>query len=460
MRVRPKATRPAAASRSAEAARPAARAPRAASDGFEPRGGARSDKSLAKMIQAATSIGRSDGPEGKEPLLNPREARRVSSVFDALPPGPRRELAGLLTGLGGPGAVVARGLFLRAVSARAPALPGDGQAMSTLREFAGRLQAMTPEQMRAHATVLDLDSRRNDSAFDPQVLWDKRGTVRERAGATTDAGNDGLFQRFTASCGPTTLQMMMAEADPVLAFALNDEGLRKDSTHGKVADFQRTRLESLGGVALGRVESQLRSRLKNALGRQEAGGAVSAAQGKALLHHALGRGPLDASAAKALEAVRGAYDGFPTGEELSRLRAEPLPRSDAGIDGEALVNALSRLLGPLTGTLYQATAPAEGFGRGQAARYLDSVSQALRHGDDVPFGTSEPAHWMLLTAVKGREPSRSFLVSDPDGGRTAWVTEKDFVDGTFGDKQFHLNTPRERPYVDSFLLPKPGAAPR
>ena len=34
------------------------------------------------------------------------------------------------------------------------------------------------------------------------------------------------------------------------------------------------------------------------------------------------------------------------------------------------------------------------------------------------------------------------------------MKEKDFVSGTFGDKQFHLSTPDQKPYVDCFFLPK------
>ena len=77
----------------------------------------------------------------------------------------------------------------------------------------------------------------------------------------------------------------------------------------------------------------------------------------------------------------------------------------------------------------------------------------LKQGIDVPFGISEPGHWMLLSAVKGKKPRRQFLVSDPDGGKTDWVKERDFRSGAFADKQFHLSEADDRPFVDSFLLP-------
>jgi hypothetical protein len=81
------------------------------------------------------------------------------------------------------------------------------------------------------------------------------------------------------------------------------------------------------------------------------------------------------------------------------------------------------------------------------------VEKALKSGFDVPIGTSEPAHWMIAVAVKHEDGARQFMLSDPDGGKTAWVSEKDLVSGKALDTVFHLPKPGERPYVDSFFLP-------
>ncbi len=72
---------------------------------------------------------------------------------------------------------------------------------------------------------------------------------------------------------------------------------------------------------------------------------------------------------------------------------------------------------------------------------------------DVPFGIAEPAHWMLLSAVEGEGAERRFLVSDPDGGRTVWVSDADLRSGEFARTQFHLCEDKDRPYIDSFVLP-------
>jgi hypothetical protein len=246
--------------------------------------------------------------------------------------------------------------------------------------------------------------------------------------------------------------MALAEADPVYALALHDAGLLSDRTDDGVADFQRQLLEACGGIAVGRRELVTSARLKNALGRLRRTGQITRPQSDALVAYAGRRGPLDAAARRALEACRDLADGFPTDDELDRLRRATL-RRDEGTGAQEFEDAVNTWLAPLVGVRYAQTRPRDGFARGQAYRHLDAVERALRQGIDVPFGVVEPGHWMLLSAVRGRKPERQFLVSDPEGGRTAWVTERDLLKGTFVDQQFHLCSGDERGYVDCFLLP-------
>jgi hypothetical protein len=283
------------------------------------------------------------------------------------------------------------------------------------------------------------------------VLWDKRGVVGARGQGDAAADNDGLIQRFTASCGPTTLQMLLAEADPILAFAINHEGRAQPSTRGAVADFQRTVLEEYGGIALGRAESHLAARVHNAFGQLVRAGAVTAQQRDAALGFLKGGEQKDGTA-EGLEACRQRY-GFPSEAEVATLRAALLPSRDEGIGFEQFKEMLSKYSRDALGKGFKQTEPADGFARGGAARHLDAVEKALKAGFDVPAGVSEPAHWLLLTAVKQDEGGRAFLVSDPDGGKTAWVKEKDLVSGKALDTDFHLPKPGERPYFDSFFLP-------
>ena len=263
---------------------------------------------------------------------------------------------------------------------------------------------MPEDQLVERATVLDLDSRVSTSDADLMPMWSKRGTIRDTPGNGAATDNDGLFQRFTATCGPTVIQMMRAQTDPVLAFAINSDGRASDSITGETAQFQRALIEEYGRHRVGRRESYVLSRLHNAFAKLD------------LPDRKLS----DANIAK----VRARYDGFPSDEDLKRVRAEPIPARDEGIDFDQFHSMLENYVSNLTGAKYTQTAPPDGFARGQAWRHLDAVERAVKAGYDIPFGVVEPAHWMLITDVRGKAPSRELLVSDPDGGRTAWVKRR------------------------------------
>lgn len=409
-------------------AAPRAKQPRADA-GFKPGRPPAFDLSL--VLASAARVKRSSGPEGGESLLTAAERARVTKLFGELPPARSRAVQKLVLSVP-EGA--AQALMLKAISARASRLGGDERALNVLARFAKLAAPLPVETLLERATVLDVDSRVSSSDADLMPMWSKRGTVRGEAPHGDATDNDGLFQRFTASCGPTVIQMMRAQTDPVLAFAINAGGRTSDAITGETARFQRALLEEYGDVAIGRRESYVLARLHNAMAR-------------------LGL-PTRTLSDSNIAAVRAKYHGFPGDEDLRRVKAALIPARDVGIDFDQLHSMLERYVSRQTGAKYTQTAPPEGFARGQAWRHLDDVERALKSGFDVPAGMVEPAHWVLLTDVRGARGAREFLVSDPDGGRTAWVTEKALVDGSFGDRQFHLPKPGERPYLDSFFIPE------
>jgi hypothetical protein len=404
---------------------------------------ARAEGHVPSTLSFARLHTRSVALEGSERLLTPREEARVRDVFDRAGAQTVAVLEKLLVSLEQP---TARALLLRAVSARAEMLVDASQsefALGVISAFAKRMRGMSTESLLAHATVLDLDPTKNSSRFDPLHLWNTQGTIRDPRKPDARSDNDGIFQRFTGSCGPTTLQMMLAEADPVTAFAWHD-GLTSDSTSDAVAEFQKAILMLHGGgKALGRTESLLRSRIHNALAKLQI-------DARPLDDFLFKGGVRTKVAERALKALRDAY-GFPSEADVDRLRTNPLPQSDDGVDSDALLKVLHDEVTPFIGVRYRAT---DIFGRGTVKKHLDEVARVLRKGFDVPFGIAEPPHWALLTAVKGKKPEREFLVSDPDSGRTVWVHERDFVRGKFVEQQLDIARPGDKPYVDMFLLPR------
>jgi hypothetical protein len=386
---------------------------------------------LSAVLDAAGRVRRGPGPEGSEALMPRSERDRVAALFGALPPARASALQKLVLEV--PDGA-AQALVLKAIAARAQRIGTDDRALDVVSRFAKLITTLPEAELLERATVLDLDSRKSTSDVDLMPMWSKRGTIRGEAPHGDDKDNDGLLQRFTATCGPTVIQMMRAQADPVLAFAINAEGRTRDATTGEVARFQRALLEEYGGIAVGRRESYVLARLHNAFAR-------------------LGL-PTRALSDSNIAAVRAKYDGFPSDDDLARVKAAIIRPRDAGIGFEDFAAMLQQYVTNITGAKYAQTAPPEGFARGQAWRHLDAVEQAVRKGYDVPFGLVAPDHWMLISDVRGRAPEREYLVSDPDGGRTDWVPEKTLVNGTFADAQFHLTEPGERPYIDSFFLPQ------
>ncbi len=414
---------------------------------------------LEATLHAIKGLTRSAAPEGREALLTRHAEDRARRAFDGLGRTDQVKLEKLLSPL----SLVGRAIVLRALAARAD-MVADGQArapaLALIGHFAERLVGMADDDMRRQATSLDLDSTANTSGFDPVSTWSRRGQIHGNGDDDGGHRNDGLFQRFTGSCGSTVLQMALAEADPIVAFSLHDAGLTSDAITGPIADFQREVLEAYGGIALGRTEAQLRARLRNALGRLGVAGEVSTDEKAALLTWALDGKGRKRDVWPTVGALRAAFDGFPSDEDLGRLRAERHPPRDEGIGTRDYLRALVEHLTPVTGVSYTSTNPPEGFARGQLYRHLDDVERALRRGLDVPFGIAEPAHWMLLSAVRGRGDNRQWLVSDPDGGRTAWVDEADLRSGAFAREPFLLPDDSERPYIDCFILPELDAGPR
>jgi hypothetical protein len=410
------------------------------------------------VIREAMRIHRSPGPEGKEHLLESNERRRFLALYPRLDPAVSRRIEALLDQPHGPGAPVARSLLLRAVLARLGKLVIASKheaevALGVLERFAKKMEGLDGDELLLRASVLDLDSTHHVKHRDPLALWNRRGVIHKKGQDDPASDDQGLIQRFDASCGPTVVEMLVAQADPVFAFAVWESGLMSESSRDLSARFQRVLLEQYGGIAIALRESEIRSRTKNGLGSLERNGHISQKDGGALLSFLAKKSRLTREGARALEAMR-AHFGFPTDADIKSLRRERIPDQDAGLGTSALASALAAYVTPLTGVHYQPTTPPDGFARGQAWRHLDSVARALKSGVNVPFGISEPGHWMLMTAVKGRKPDRSFLISDPVGGRTDWVKERDVVSGVFADKQFHLCTPPERGYIDSFYLPQ------
>ncbi len=418
---------------------------------------------LAKLAEEALAVGRkrtrSTGPEGVEHLVSKIQDERASALASEVSGSLDRKLSGLVLKVQGPAQAEARTIFFKALAARKEALLGADSrardaAVDELSAFAPRLHGLDLASLRARSTVLDLDSRVSTSDFDPTGMDELRGVVHAH---TTEAApirdNDGLFQRFMGSCGTTTLQMAICEADPVRAFQLHEAGLHSASVSDIAARFQEKVLKELGSAALGRSAKTHLARLRNGLGRLKAQDKVKPEDARSLVAHAEGRRRLTQRAERALAALRGLTGGFPSDKELGEIRSDPL-KGDDGLELAALQKGLNKYLTPVTGTRYKILGGAEGIPDGQCGQHLDAVEQTLRRGYDVPFGTMGPGHYWLMSAVRGPSSQRHFLVSDPWNGKTVWIPEPDLVSSRFIVEPFDQAFLEDAGYIDSFYVPE------
>jgi hypothetical protein len=105
------------------------------------------------------------------------------------------------------------------------------------------------------------------------------------------------------------------------------------------------------------------------------------------------------------------------------------PRGTPGT-GIVLDPALNTLSSPSTQRTYSAQWAGNTPGSRTAA--MDTMEDNLKHGVDVPIRVGWPGgggHFELASDVKGKPPSREFLITDPWKGHTMWVKEADIAAG-------------------------------
>ncbi len=122
-------------------------------------------------------------------VISPRMAARVPGAVTALVEADYTSFRGLLTSAGSD--------TERAFIAKALA---SGHTVAEVTTFATAIRGMSDAWLIQNLNVLQVTS------------------------ATDTGGGTGIIQQFGNSCGPTSVQVLRAEADPIYAFSLNSAG--------------------------------------------------------------------------------------------------------------------------------------------------------------------------------------------------------------------------------------------
>jgi hypothetical protein len=448
---------------------------------------------LTPDIRAALVNGvadpRTSSRVGQEGILGQRQAEEAARALVSMPQPQFDQARGLLAraGQGANGASAARAdagaersLILKSIAARgdrmresmletagrALGFSPDTEASRAMREvegFANEVRGMRRSELIRTTSVLDLSSA-NQSRVDPDNL---RGRNDRRG------NNDGLFQSWNDSCGPTTAQMMRGEADPVYARQIHRDGINNPSPTSATAQEQRRVLEAdrfvdnnfndvtltaaqqqafqstgalpagvqrLNGEAVSRLGLQARERVGPQLDAAQRAGRLTGDQRTALNDYFNGATltpERQALADTGLRAIRRRDGGHPTAAEVNAMRADGT-RSGNGM---MLTHALSDITTQSTHINYQHNWVGNS---GLNDSHLQQWDTRLRGGQDVPIRVSSPGanggHFMMVSDVRGEGDNRRYLVSDPWSGRTSWMSRQDLTNPNSGAlrRQFGL----------------------
>jgi hypothetical protein len=282
-----------------------------------------------------------------------------------------------------------------------------------------------------YATKKEGQARKDVGGFADDI-HDMDTEALVKATSTRDiGGGEGLQQKFTMSCGPTSIQITRGESDPIYALDTSNVAKHTLDYKNKVGDEQE---KLLGKAAAPRqVDAQWKA-FNTALG----GLAIPDAdlpKWQALLAWMGGKKHKSdllaggVSLAGGLGFSQDDLDSFK--KYLKGLQTEP------GLDVPEFQKRIKAAkLAGVTNDKY----PLKQFKKGAVTEAdIDEMWKVLFRGRDIMFGvywTGGGGHYMVLADAKGDPKEgafkRNILLSNPWDGKSEWLTGKMLADGNFG----------------------------
>jgi hypothetical protein len=413
------------------------------------------DGLVSAALEAGVKEPRSSGANGKAGVLGAQQAEIAAATLHRIDAPTRAALAAPIKGAA---SVSERALILKAIAARSAALSGAAgadkdAALREISRFAVAIHGMPRAELMQKTSLLDIDETTDAASFDPELL----DAPADRP-AYNGKENDGLFQSFENSCGPTSIEVLKGELDPIFAFAVRARDLGPTP---EADDFQRWVLVTYGEDPSSRLAPYYRKQLDHAITQAQ----LPAESAKALRDYLAGGSPSSASNA-AIAELRRTQNGFPSEAVVrtlwSDVKTDPARRYHRiGLDN--IQKLLNQQVGKPLGVDYQQVSIYAEAGHRLSDKeidqaspifvrvQLDRVAGSLSRGVGVMFSTTWPDHFWSMSAVSGTGAERRFLVHDVWSGITKWVDQSELVDGSFarrflGDKKIYTR-------IDLFYRP-------
>jgi hypothetical protein len=269
---------------------------------------------------------------------------------------------------------------------------------------------------------------------------DIRGSEAEQLKRDTtlrDTGDgQGLQQKWTMSCGPTSIQISHGSADPIYAKEVSDTAKHTLDYDNDVGKEQKDYLGKDG------VPRQVMSRWEAftpALTTWAGAAPANAAPAQALANEIMGGAPNAGDLATGIAWATG--QGFTADDIASFKKFYPFNEPGWG-NNEFATKANAEISDPANGAFDERGIPPN-YVVGSAVPIstmtkgdCDVLYDALFEGKDVPMGimwTGGGGHFMVFTDCKttkvGGVDTRQYLLSDPWKGTSGWITEANVIAG-------------------------------
>lgn len=278
----------------------------------------------------------------------------------------------------------------------------------------------------------EADARKDVSGFAGEIRGEDTAKLIQDTSTRDIGGKTGLQQKFTMSCGPTSIQIVHGESDPVYALDISKTakhdldyksavGAEQEKLLGKDAAPRTLKprwdafVAAIGGVTPPAADVPKWTALLAWMG----GNAFTAADlpgGKALAN---GMGFPDAELDEFRKYIKG-------------LQAEP---------GLSVPDFQQRIQAAKLAKITNVSYPLKQFTASNRPKDkdLEEMWNDLFRGRDILIGvmwTAGGGHYMTLTDCRGDATlpgsQRDFLLSDPWEGDSQWITGANLAAGSFG----------------------------
>ncbi len=282
------------------------------------------------------------------------------------------------------------------------------------------------------------DAGKEVSDFAEEIRGKDAEQLKEDTSTSAHGGGDGLQQKFTMSCGPTSIQIVHGESDPVFALKVSKDNKHnlnyKTSTGEQQKDYlNQKHLPRLVEAAWKQYGTKIQARAKShpadlpkliALDNWIKGAAHDASKlagGKAWAHSA---GFSDDILGEFKKYYPFPEPGWQNSDFQNKANAEVKHPANAKFDERAIPPKWKSIAGKMR--------PISTMKK----RDTNRLYRALFDGRDIPMGImwyDGGGHFMVFTDCKtktsGGKKVRYFLLSDPWEGKSAWISEENVLKG-------------------------------